>query len=75
MKRDEQHKKVIALREHEGKMTREDKGLYLMLLQRDSDDEDLDAESLGQLKKLHERYVPRKTKEELERQWKKMTDN
>ncbi len=73
MKRDEQHRMILALREREGRMAREDKDLFSMLLKRDRDDEDLDAESLRRLKGMYERYVRKRTKEELDGQWKNLT--
>ncbi len=75
MKRDEQHKMVQAVREHTGKMTQKEKDEFAVLLKRDRDDEDLEAESLQRLISLHRKYVEKRTREDLEDRWKKLTGN
>jgi hypothetical protein len=73
MKRDQQHKKILRLRESEKRMSSEDKEAFAMLLKRDRDDEDLDSIALQQLNQLFERYVAKKSKDEMEARWKKLT--
>ena len=50
-----------------------DRELFRRLLSRQKDDEDLDSAAREQLTKLHETYKPRKSREDLEDLWKKMT--
>ena len=73
MKRDDQHKKVLSLRKHIGKMSREDKEIFAMLMKRDRDDEDLDAQSLALLGQMLGRYATKKGKDELDANWKELT--
>jgi hypothetical protein len=73
MKRDEQHKMIVSLREHKHAMNSGDKESFEMMVKRDRDDEDLDSIALQQLHTLYERYVKKRSKEELEGQWKKLT--
>jgi len=75
MKRDEQHKIVLSLREHVNAMSEKDKDLFAVLLKRDRDDEDLDTFALQQLKRLHEHYARKRPKNELEAQWKRLTSH
>jgi len=72
MKRDQQHKMVLALRGRAQAMKSEDKEAFEMLLKRDRDDEDLDAIALQQLNRLYELYVSKKSREDLEARWKKL---
>jgi hypothetical protein len=53
----EQHKLVAALRDYEGRMTRDEQETFAMLRKRDKDDEDLDEASKRTLLALHEKYV------------------
>jgi 2-polyprenyl-3-methyl-5-hydroxy-6-metoxy-1,4-benzoquinol methylase len=73
MKRDQQHKMILSLREHQNVMSGEEKEAFAMMLKRDRDDEDLDSMTLHQLNHLHERYVKKRSKGELEGRWKKLT--
>lgn len=73
MKRDEQHKKVLKLRECQKKMSPGDLEAFEMMAKRDHDEEEFDALTLGQLNSLYERYFLRKSKGDLEQQWKKLT--
>jgi hypothetical protein len=74
MKRDQQHKMILSLLEHKNEMNSGDKESFEMMLKRDRDDEDLDSIALQQLYRLCERYVKKKSKEELEGRWKKLTE-
>ena len=73
MKRDLQHKKILSLREYLPLIKGGDKEAFEMMVKRDRDDEDLDSIALQQLNRLYERYVTKKSKEDLEAQWKKLT--
>ena len=73
MKRDQQHKLILSLREHRNAMTSDDKAAFDMMLKRDRDDEDLDTLTLQQLTRLHERYVMKKSKNDLAEKWRKLT--
>lgn len=39
---------------------------FEMFLKRDRDDEDLDALSIRRLEELHDKYVPKRTKQDLD---------
>ncbi len=54
-------------------MSRDDLETFEMLAKRDRDDEDLDRLSEKDLLALHERYVRRKKKSEIEEKWKELT--
>ena len=73
MTRVEQHKMIHDLRGYQARMSRDDRAAFDVLLQRDKDDEDLDVPSLKKLEDLYARYAKRKSKEEIEARWKKMT--
>jgi hypothetical protein len=73
MTRSEQQKIIQDLRYYARSMSREDLETFEMLSKRDRDDEDLDRLSEKELLELHERYVQRKTKKEIEERWKKLT--
>ncbi|HEY6951698.1 MAG TPA: hypothetical protein VI758_04785 [Bacteroidota bacterium] len=53
-------------------MTGPEREVFAMFMKRDKDDEDLDALALGELNRLHSKYVQKRTKEELEERWKKL---
>jgi hypothetical protein len=44
-----------------------------MLLKRDRDDEELDSLSLARLEQMDAKYLKKKSREELENQWKRIT--
>ena len=73
MKRDEQHRLVQSLRDFADRMGRDERSNFEMMLKRDRDDEDLDSLSLRRLHQLHEKYVGKKSKRDLEELWKKLT--
>lgn len=66
MTRSEQHQLIQRLRDFSSLMKGKDLYDYEMFLKRDRDDEDLDALSVRRLEELHERYVPKKTKKDLD---------
>ncbi|MFH0988851.1 MAG: hypothetical protein V1799_02420 [bacterium] len=67
----EQHKMIQELKEYSVKMNREDLRMFEMILKRNKDDEDLDAISTNRLEVLHNRYVVKKTKKDIEELWNK----
>lgn len=73
MKRDQQHKMILALRDYVKGMKSEDREAFVMMQKRDRDDEDLDSITLQQLIRLHERFVTKKNRGELEERWKKLS--
>lgn len=73
MTRDEQHRMVQSLSDHRIRMDGEDSVLFEMMVKRDRDDEDLDSISLHKLNQFYAKYVAKKSKEELEERWKRLT--
>jgi hypothetical protein len=73
MTRSDQHKLIQELKYHVSKMSREDLGRFEMMLKRDKDDEDLDVLSVRDLEMLYGRYIKKKSKQDIEEVWKKMT--
>jgi hypothetical protein len=73
MTRDEQHRMVVSLLDHLSQMERNERSLFEMMAKRDRDDEDLDSISLHKLNQLYAKYIAKKSKEELEARWKKIT--
>lgn len=73
MTRIEQHKMIQELKEFASAMNREDLGILEMLLKRDKDDEDLDSLAIRSLERLHQQYVRRASKKDVETMWKKLT--
>ena len=73
MTRVEQQKMIQDLRGFQARMSREDSAIFDVLSKRDRDDEDLDAPSIRKLEDLHARYAKRKSKEDIEARWKKLT--
>ena len=74
MTRVEQGKMIQDLRGFQARMSREDSAIFDVLSKRDKDDEDLDVPSIRKLEDLHVRYAKRKSKEDIEARWKKLTD-
>ncbi len=54
-------------------MDKEESAVFDMLVKRDRDDEDLDANSRRKLNQLYEKHVAKRSREELEEKWKKLT--
>jgi hypothetical protein len=73
MTRIELHKMVQELRDFTSKMNRDDARQFEMLLKRDRDDEDLESSAVKKLEELYGTYVKRKSKNDAEQQWKKLT--
>jgi len=64
---------ILSLRTHVKSMNADDKEVFEMLQKRDRDDEDLDSIALQQLNHLHDRYVTKRSKRDLEAGWNKLT--
>ena len=75
MTRNDQHKLIQELRYHSGKMSREEGYSFEMILKRDKDDEDLDVASEKMLITLYEKYVKKKSKQDIEEMWKKLKED
>jgi hypothetical protein len=69
----EQHRMVRELMTRMMKLNARERQQFEMIIKRDKDDEDLDSFTLSQLKTLHEKYFPKKSKQDLEDAWKKLT--
>lgn len=69
----EQRKKTDELKDFQSKMERVEVELFDMICKRIKDDEDLDRLTQEKLDNLHKRYVVRKSKQDAEELWKKIT--
>jgi tRNA U34 2-thiouridine synthase MnmA/TrmU len=69
----EQKKMIRELVDCRRKMNRDEAYDFDMMLKKDKDDEDLDLISQRKLEQLHSKYIPRKSKKEIEDAWKKLT--
>ena len=67
MIKSEQTRLLDDLRGLQYKMTPADRDLYASLVKRDKDDEDLDNRAAQQLRDMHDRYKPPKSKADLEK--------
>ena len=73
MTRADQHKMIQELRDNASKMNRDEQYHVEMMLKKDKDDEDLDALSIKKMEELHARYAKKKSKQQAEEAWKKLT--
>jgi len=73
MTKDDQHRMINDLKDYVAKMGRQDQYDFEMFVKRDKDDEELDSLAFRKLEEMHKRYVARKTKKDIEEQWKKTT--
>ncbi len=71
MTKSEQSKLVRALKDYTNRMNQDDRRDFEMIAKRDHDDEDLDSIAVRRLEELHEKYVPRKSKADIETLFKK----
>ena len=71
MTHEEQKKMIEALKRHIYKMDAKERSDFEMMVQRDKDDEDFDEFTRHALEALYSKYLPKRSKEELERAWKK----
>lgn len=69
----EQKKKIEALKRITKRMNSEERQAFEMMLKRHKDDEDLDVLTQRRLDQIHEKYLHKRTKQEIEGAWKKLT--
>jgi hypothetical protein len=67
----DQRKMIEDLRDYASKMDRKERDDFEMFVKRDKDDEELDSLSFKKLEEMHERYVVKKTKKDIEELLKK----
>ncbi|MBI2620539.1 MAG: hypothetical protein HYW57_10705 [Ignavibacteriales bacterium] len=73
MTRSEQHTMISDLKYYSAKMSGDDLAEFQMLEKRDKDEEDLDSLASQTLQQLHLRYMPKKSLQDAEELWKKLT--
>ncbi len=64
---------IESIRTHRGRMDKDESAAFEMLAKRDRDDEDLDAIARRTLNQMYEKHVAKRSREELEAKWKKLT--
>jgi hypothetical protein len=69
----EQQKMVEELRGYITKMDRREREDFEMMVKRGKDDEQYDLLTQARLTTLHQKYVPRRSKADLDVMWKRMT--
>lgn len=69
----EQHKLIRELKDYLPKMSSGDRYDFDMFQKRDKDEEELDALSVAKLEAMHIRYVVRKTKQDIDALFKKLS--
>lgn len=69
---EEQKRKIEDLKRFLMKMSAAERKEFEMMIKRKKDDEDLDSLTTNKLQALHEKYLPKKSKEELALIWEKM---
>ncbi len=69
----EQRKKIEAIKRITKKLNWEERRAFEMMLKRHKDDEDLDVLTQRRLDQIHEKYLHKRTKKEIEDAWKKLT--
>jgi hypothetical protein len=69
----EQQKMVEELRGYIAKMDRREREDFEMMVKRGKDDEQYDLLTQARLTTLHQKYVPRRSKADLDVMWKRMT--
>jgi hypothetical protein len=72
MTRVEQKNMIHDLRQYQRKMSGKEIADFEMMLKREKDDEDLDELTRRRLVELHERYVPRRSKKDLDDLWERL---
>jgi hypothetical protein len=68
----EQHKMILALRDHAARMTREEQTRFTMYEKRDRDDEELDELSRERMEAMHAKYCAANSKQAMDEKWKKL---
>ena len=71
----DQHKLVNELKAFVGKMTSSERYEFDMIQKRDKDDEELDQLTNTKLESMHKRYAVKKSRQEIEELFRKMTSN
>ena len=69
----EQHKIIAELKDWISKMTAADRYDFEMFQKRDKDDEELDAIATARLETMQKKYVVRKTKQDIDALFKKLS--
>ena len=69
----EQHKLIQELRDYLPKMSSSDRYDFEMFAKRDKDDEELDALATAKLEAIQKRYVVRKTKQDIDALFRKLS--
>jgi hypothetical protein len=69
----EQHKLIRELKDYLPKMSTSDRYDFEMFQKRDKDEEELDALSAAKLEALQNRYIVRKTKQDIDALFKKLS--
>jgi hypothetical protein len=69
----EQHKIIAELNDWQSKMSAADRYDFEMYQKRDKDDEELDAIAAARLEAMQKKYVVRKTKQDIDALFKKMS--
>jgi len=71
----EQHKSIQELKDYLPRMSKEDRYDFEMFQKRDKDDEELDALAAAKLEAMQKRYVTRKSKQDIDALFRKMTEH
>ncbi len=73
MTKSEQQRMIRDLQAHAARMNRTELETFEMLRKRDKDDEDLDALAIRTLEHLHAKFLPSRTRKDVEDLWKKFS--
>jgi hypothetical protein len=68
----EQRRMIQKLRSVVMKMNAEELQVFEMMAKRDRDDEDLDSLTMLKLKRLHTKFFPKHSKQDIEDAWNKL---
>lgn len=67
----EQHKIIEQLKSVYAQMNTHEQAEFEMFVKRDRDDEEFDSIARAKMEKLQLKYIPKRSKQELENLWKK----
>lgn len=73
MTKSEQQRMIRDLQGFERKMSRPEFDTFAMLRKRDKDDEDFDALAVRTLEEMHAKFLPARSKPEIDDLWKKIS--
>jgi len=73
MTKSEQQRMIRDLQAHAARMNRTELETFEMLSKRDKDDEDLDALAIRALEQLHAKFLPSRTRKDVEDLWNKFS--